>query len=73
VKSLDDARLEVEVAVRYSSDPKREIVRFAREVQPDLLVMGAHGHHRLKDLIFGNTIDPVRHALKLPILVVRAD
>lgn len=33
--------------------------------------MGAHGHRRLKDLIFGTTIDPVRHALKVPILVVR--
>jgi manganese transport protein len=35
--------------------------------------MGAHGHGRLMDLIFGNTIDPVRHELKLPILVVRDD
>ena len=26
---------------------------------------------RLKDTIFGNTIDPVRHALNIPILVVR--
>ncbi len=33
--------------------------------------MGAHGHRRIKDLIFGTTIDPVRHALKVPILVVR--
>jgi manganese transport protein len=73
VDSLDDAELEIEVAVRYSSDPKREITRYAREIQPDLVVMGAHGHTRLKDLIFGNTIDPVRHALKLPILVVRED
>jgi manganese transport protein len=73
VDSLDDAELEIEVAVRYSSDPKREIIRYAREIQPDLVVMGAHGHTRLKDLIFGNTIDPVRHALKLPILVVRED
>jgi manganese transport protein len=71
VESLDGL-LDVEMEIRYASDPKREIVRYARDIQPDLLVMGAHGHGQLKDLIFGNTIDPVRHALKIPILVVRA-
>ncbi len=37
----------------------------------DLLVMGAHGHHKLKDFLFGDTIEPVRHALETPILIVR--
>jgi manganese transport protein len=73
VKSLDGSQLEVEMEIRYSSDAKREIVNYARVIHPDLIVMGAHGHRQLKDLIFGNTIDPVRHALKVPILVVRAD
>jgi manganese transport protein len=73
VASLDGSELHVEKAVRFSSNPKQEIVRYAREIKPDLLVMGAHGHGKLKDLLFGNTIDPVRHALKLPILVVRDD
>jgi manganese transport protein len=71
VKSLDGSQLEVEMEIRYSADAKREIVSYAREIHPDLIVMGAHGHRQLKDLIFGNTIDPVRHALKVPILVVR--
>jgi manganese transport protein len=73
VNSLGDSDLHVEKAIRFSSNPTKEIVNYAREIQPDLLVMGAHGHGRLKDLLFGNTIDPVRHALKLPILVVRYD
>jgi manganese transport protein len=71
VQSLEHAHLKVETAVRHSSNPGREIVRYARTIQPDLLVMGAHGHGGLKDLIFGNTIDPVRHQLDIPILVVR--
>jgi len=70
-ESLGGSQIEVEKAVRYSSNPKQEIVRYAREIDPDLLIMGAHGHGRLKDLLFGNTIDPVRHALRIPILVVR--
>ena len=39
---------------------------------PTLLVMGAHGHGGLKDLIFGATINSVRHKLRIPLLVVRA-
>ena len=70
-ESLRSQGLEVETEIRHSLNPRREIVRYARQIQPDLLVMGAHGHRRLKDLIFGNTIDPVRHELKVPILIVR--
>jgi manganese transport protein len=72
VRSLQHYELDVETAIRHSSDPRREIVKYAREMQADLLVMGAHGHGIVKDLIFGDTINPVRHALKIPILVVRA-
>ncbi len=71
VRSLGARDIDVETAIRHSSNPRREIVRYAREVQPDLLVMGAHGHGGIKDLIFGNTINPVRHKLNIPILVVR--
>ena len=71
VRSLEAESIEVSTKVVHSSNPKKEIIRYAQEVQPDLLVMGAHGHKRLKDLIFGNTIDPVRHSINVPILVVR--
>ena len=72
VDSLGNMEIEVETAIRHGSRPRREIVRFAREIGADLLVMGAHGHGGLKDLIFGNTINPVRHQLNIPILVVRS-
>jgi len=71
VDSLAEMNIDVETAIRHSPHPRKEIVRYAREIQPDLLVMGAHGHGGIKDLIFGNTINPVRHALRIPILVVR--
>jgi manganese transport protein len=63
--------VQVEMMVRHSRDPKTEIVRCARQLQPDLIVMGAHGHKGLKDLIFGTTINAVRHSLNIPLLVVR--
>lgn len=37
----------------------------------ELLVMGAHGHKGLKDLIFGTTVDSVRHKVTIPVLIVR--
>jgi manganese transport protein len=69
--SLRRQGLDVETATSHSSSPRREIVRYAREVQPDLVIMGAHGHGGLKDLIFGTTINPVRHHLDVPMLIVR--
>jgi manganese transport protein len=71
VDSLGEMKIVVETAIRHGSNPRKEIVRYAREIKPDLLVMGAHGHGGIKDLIFGNTINPVRHRLNIPILVVR--
>jgi manganese transport protein len=71
VESLGEMKIHVETAIRHGSNPRKEIVSYAREIGPDLLVMGAHGHGGLKDLIFGNTINPVRHDLNVPILVVR--
>jgi manganese transport protein len=70
-QALRDQGIIVETAITHSSSPKREIVRYAREIRPDLVIMGAHGHGGLKDLIFGTTINPVRHNLEVPMLIVR--
>lgn len=48
----------------------KEIVRLVNESKADLLVIGAHGHTGLKDLIYGETVNTVRHELKIPVLVV---
>ncbi len=48
----------------------QEIVRIAKEENADLLIMGAHGHSGVKDLLYGETINKVRHELKIPVLVV---
>ena len=37
----------------------------------ELLVMGAHGHKVFKDLIFGTTVNSVRHLVKVPVLIVQ--
>lgn len=68
--ALREQGVEAEAELCHSQDPKREIVRFARQARPDLVVMGAHGHQGLHDLLFGGTIDAVRHALGVPVLIV---
>ena len=52
-------------------NPKRAIPKSVNEFNADLLVMGAHGHRGIKDLIFGTTVDAVRHRVKVPVLIVR--
>jgi manganese transport protein len=48
----------------------REIARIVKEEKADMLVIGAHGHRGLQDFIYGETVDAVRHALKIPVLIV---
>jgi manganese transport protein len=48
----------------------REIVRLVKEEKADMLVIGAHGHTGLKDFIYGETVNTVRHELKIPVLIV---
>ena len=47
-----------------------EIVRIVENAEADMLIMGAHGHSGLKDYIFGETIEDVRHRLAIPVLIV---
>ncbi|HEU4904171.1 MAG TPA: universal stress protein, partial [Flavisolibacter sp.] len=47
-----------------------EISRIVQESGADLLIIGAHGHKGMKDWLYGETIDAVRHRLKIPVLIV---
>jgi manganese transport protein len=71
VRDLESQQIPVEMVVRHARTPTKEIVRYAEELKPDLVVMGAHGHKGLKDIVFGTTINAVRHKLKMPLLIVR--
>jgi manganese transport protein len=57
-------------AVLGYNDRVDEIVRIVEEQEADLLVLGAHGHRGIKDFLYGETINKVRHELKIPVLVV---
>ena len=44
-----------------------------KEVKADLLIIGSHGHKGVKDIIMGETIEEVRHNLKIPIMIIHLD
>jgi manganese transport protein len=48
----------------------KEIVRLVKENKAEILVIGAHGHSGIKDVVYGETVNSVRHEVKIPVLVV---
>ncbi|MCC6722112.1 MAG: Nramp family divalent metal transporter [Bacteroidia bacterium] len=52
-------------------NPKKIIAQIVNNTDCQLLVMGAHGHRAFKDILFGTTLDSVRHNVKIPVLIVK--
>lgn len=69
VSQLQDRGFTAEGFLGYRNRAK-EIVRIAKGVNADMIVMGAHGHTGIKDFIYGETVNTVRHELKIPVLIV---
>lgn len=53
-------------------DPATELIRLANERQADLIAMSTHGHRGLNDLVRGTTVSRVRHQVRIPVLLLRA-
>jgi manganese transport protein len=61
---------DVEIQLGFGK-PTSVIPKFINEGGFDILVMGTHGHTGLKDLLFGTTVDNVRHKIKIPLFIVK--
>jgi len=53
-------------------DPASQLIKVAQDRQVDLIAMSTHGHRFLADIIRGSTADKVRHLVKIPVLLLRA-
>jgi nucleotide-binding universal stress UspA family protein len=53
-------------------DPATELIKTAEEQNVDLIAMSTHGHRFLSDILHGATADKVRHLVKVPVLLLRA-
>jgi nucleotide-binding universal stress UspA family protein len=51
--------------------PFYEIVRYAREMKIDLIVMGTHGHTGLVHVLLGSVTEKVVRKAPCPVLTVR--
>ena len=68
--TLSEKGFKVNYVVGYK-DRVKEIVRIVKLTDAQLLVMGAHHHYGWKDYFFGETIESVRHKVKIPVLIVQ--
>jgi manganese transport protein len=68
-EALEGNRYKVETRLGYKQRSS-EIVRIVKEEKADMLVIGAHGHTGFKDFVYGETVNTVRHEIKIPVLIV---
>lgn len=65
----DSLRVSTELAM---GDPANQLIRLAEERKVDLIAMSTHGHRFFNDLLRGTTVSKVRHFVKIPVLLLRA-
>ncbi len=58
-------------AVLALGEPSDEIIKLAREKNVDLIAMTTHGHRLVSDILYGATADKVRHAVDVPVLLLK--
>jgi nucleotide-binding universal stress UspA family protein len=63
--------LEVDATVRTGVDLHEEILRVAKQISADLLVLSTHGYTGWKHLLFGSDAEKILQHASCPILVVR--
>jgi manganese transport protein len=51
-------------------EPKEEIIRIAKKENLELIIAGSHGHKFISDIIYGSTIEGVRHGVQIPVLAM---
>jgi nucleotide-binding universal stress UspA family protein len=54
-----------------SGKEQDEIIKFIREGAVELMVMGAYGHNRLRELLLGSTTSHVIRKSPIPVLLIR--
>lgn len=76
-KYLEDtaAKLRVDTGLTVTTrlglgNPPTQILKAADEGGVDLIALASHGHRLVGDIIYGSTIEAVRHRAKVPIVVV---
>ncbi|GET25298.1 Nramp family divalent metal transporter [Prolixibacter sp. NT017] len=68
-KSLEELGYNADSQIGFG-DPASEISKLITKNDIDFLVVGSHGHKRVKDMVYGTTVDSLRHTIQIPLLIV---
>jgi manganese transport protein len=71
--ALTELGFEAQPVLLHGTDRAGQIVGHIKRHPVDLLVVGSHGHGLVRDLLYGQTVDKVRHGLDVPMLIARPD
>jgi manganese transport protein len=73
VSVLEGQGYETRSILLYGPDRAARLISQLKAEPVDLLVVGSHGHGLVSDLLFGQTVDKVRHGLTIPMLIARPE
>ncbi len=54
-------------------DPADELAHLVERHQPDLIVLGSHGHRAVGDIVHGTSVERLRHRVRIPVMVIPAE
>jgi len=69
-KMLSEKGFKVKTKLGFGR-PDKVIPQIINNGKFDVLVMGTHGHTGFKDLVFGTTVDKLRHKISIPLFIVK--
>ncbi|WP_435006484.1 Nramp family divalent metal transporter [Tundrisphaera lichenicola] len=71
VEVLRGKGFDVHSVLLHGPDRAGKLIKQLKGEPVDLLVVGSHGHGIFRDLLFGETVEKVRHGLSIPMLIAR--
>jgi len=69
-RMIEEKGFKVTIKLGFGN-PGKIIPKIVNEADYHILIMGTHGHTGLKDLVFGTTVDKVRHRTRIPMFLVK--
>ncbi|MHB8261155.1 MAG: Nramp family divalent metal transporter [Bacteroidia bacterium] len=70
IEQLKEQGIKASYLLGYGN-PKKAIPELVNTHHADMLVMGTHGHSGIKDILFGTTVEDVRHSISIPLVLVQ--
>lgn len=67
---FSDREYQVDFELGYNNRVA-SIAKICEQYEADLLIVGSHGHTGVKDFVFGETVNKLRHAVKIPVFIAQ--